>query len=215
MKAVFTAGVLVFAANSGARAQHTAPEDHKAQTPPASQSKALGAFQDMRSRKTMKARAEVAASLHKQLIEAPNDESAELIASALVKIWRHSGSDTADLLLERATMAFQTQNHELATKLLSALTSVAPDFAEGWNQLATVHFLRQDYASAMHELWHVLALEPKHFKAMEGVAIILRETGRKRAALKMIRRVLKIHPRMKSAIQAETELSREVEGQRI
>jgi tetratricopeptide (TPR) repeat protein len=67
----------------------------------------------------------------------------------------------------------------------------------------------------MRELQQVLVLDPKHFKALEGVAIILRETGKNRAALEMLRRVLKIYPRMKSAIQAEAELAREVEGQGI
>ncbi len=235
--AVFVAGVAAFTADGIVRAQPRVPETTKTQlqrlTAPemslrqtgqnflrdfpaaASQSAAPFAPQNKRLRNTVDARAETAALMYKQLAEASSDASAELIAAALEKFWRQSGSDTADLLLERATLAFQTQDQELATKLLSSLTSISPDFAEGWHQLATVHFLRQDYNSAMRELQQVLILDPKHFKALEGVAIILRETGKNRAALEMIRRVLKIYPRMKSAIQAEAELAREVEGQDI
>jgi tetratricopeptide (TPR) repeat protein len=213
--AVFAAGIAALAADGVARAQPSVSGVTNAQAPSIPQSPAPFALQNKRQRMTAKARAEAAASLYKQLAEAPDNASAALIAAALEKFWRLSGSDTADLLLERATLAFQMQDQELATKILSSLTSISPNFAEGWHQLATVHFLRQDYNSAMRELQQVLVLNPKHYKALEGVAIILRETGQNRAALAMIRRVLKIYPRMKSALQAEAELAREVEGQRI
>lgn len=171
------------------------------------------ALQQPSQRMTRKARMEMLAHLYVQLKDAPNEESAELIAGTIEKIWRRSGSDTADLLMERANFALQNQDYELAIKLLTSLTSLAPQYAEGWNQLATVHFLREDYAEAVHELRRVLVLDPRHFKAMEGLAIILRETGKKQAALKAMRQVLSIHPHLKSAKQAVEELSREVEGQ--
>lgn len=153
--------------------------------------------------------------LFTQLKDAPNEESAELVATAIEKVWRRSGSDTADLMMERASLALQAQNFELAIKILGALTKMAPAYAEGWNQLATIHFLRDDYQGAVSELRHVLALEPRHYKALEGLAIILRETGNKKAALKAMRQVLAIYPHMKSAKQAEEELAREVEGQNL
>jgi tetratricopeptide (TPR) repeat protein len=166
-------------------------------------------------RMTLKARAEALNVLFTQLKTAPDEESAEQLASAIEKIWRRSGSDTADLMMERAGVALQEQNYDLAIQILDALTRIAPAYAEGWNQLATVHFLRDDYKGAVRELRHVLALEPRHFKALEGLAIILRETGNKKSALKAMRQVLAIHPQMKSAKQAEEELAREVEGQNL
>jgi len=166
-------------------------------------------------RMTRKARAEALNVLFTQLRAAPNEESAELVAAAIEKIWRRSGSDTADLMMERAGMALQAQNFDLAVKILAALTKVAPAYAEGWNQLATVRFLREDYKGAVRELRQVLALEPRHFKGIEGLAIILRETGDKKAALKAMRQALAIYPHMKSAKQAEEELTREVEGQNL
>jgi Flp pilus assembly protein TadD len=166
-------------------------------------------------RLTKKARADLLARLYGQLKVAPDGQSAVLIAKTIERVWRRSGSDTADLLLERAIFAIQTQDFDLALKLLSALTTMAPNYAEGWNQLATVHFMREDYGNAVHELRRVLALEPHHFKAIEGLAVILRETGHKKAALKAVRHVLSIYPHLKSAKQAEEELAREVEGQEL
>lgn len=162
-----------------------------------------------------KARVQLLASLYDQLKAAESEASSELIVSAIEKVWSHSGSDTANLLMERAGLAIKARNYELATNVLLALTEVEPRYAEGWNQLATIYFLREDYENAMHQLKRVLALEPQHFKAIEGLSIILRETGRKKAALKATRQVLAIYPHLKSAKQAEEELTREVEGQGI
>lgn len=162
-----------------------------------------------------KARVELLASLYDQLKAAESEAGSELLVAAIEKVWSQSGSDTANLLMERAGLAIKARNYELATSLLLALTKVEPRYAEGWNQLATIYFLREDYENAMRQLKRVLALEPHHFKAIEGLSIILRETGRKKAALKATRRVLAIYPHLKSAKQAEDELAREVEGQGI
>jgi tetratricopeptide (TPR) repeat protein len=162
-----------------------------------------------------KARKELLASLYDQLRGSESEAGAELISSAIEKLWTQSGSDTANLLMERAGIALKARNYELATSILLSLTEVEPRYPEGWNQLATIYFLREDYNNAMVQLRRVLALEPNHFKAIEGLGIILRETGRKEAALKVTRRALAINPHLKSAKQAEEELAREVEGQGI
>lgn len=164
-------------------------------------------------RLTRKVREEMLGKLYEQLRAAPDEQTAEVFATAIEKVWRRSGSDTTDLLMERANLALQKQDYDLATNILTALTSLAPQYAEGWNQLATVHFLRDNYTEALAELRHALALDPRHFKAIEGLAIILRESGKKQAALKAMRQVLAIYPHLKSAKQAVDELAREVEGQ--
>lgn len=162
-----------------------------------------------------KAREEVLASLYNQLAKAESEESAEIIAAAIEKLWSQSGSDTADLIMERAGIALKGQNYDLATQLLTALTDIEPRYVAAWSQLATVYFLRDQYAESMHNLRRVLAIDPRHYKAIEGLGIILRETGNKKAALEVTRRARAVYPHLKSAKQAEEELSRELEGQGI
>ena len=72
------------------------------------------------------------------------------------------------------------QEPELALKLLDAVVELAPDYAEGWNRRAYVHYMQSDYERAMGDLRRVLALEPNHFKALDGLAQILREIGEKK-----------------------------------
>ncbi len=193
-------------------AQTTAPSKpgKSAPLPP------LKTLSDSEPEKSLReAQAELLSVLYDQLQKAESEAGAERITSAIEKLWSRSGSDTADLLMERAGIAIKVQNYDLAMKILTALTEVEPRFVAGWNQLATVYFLKDQYVPAMQKLRHVLALDPRHFKAIEGLAIILRETGNKKAALQVTRKALAINPFLKSAKQAEEELAREVEGQGI
>lgn len=164
---------------------------------------------------TRQNRAAFLASLYDQLSQAQSEEAAEVVAKAIERVWRQSGSDTADLLMERAGVAIQAKNFDLALQILAALVEIAPTYAEGWNQLATVYFLQEDYERAMRGLRQVLALEPRHYKAIEGLSLILRELGNKKAALGAARRALNVYPHLKSAQQAQEELMRDVEGQGI
>jgi tetratricopeptide (TPR) repeat protein len=164
---------------------------------------------------TRQSKAAFLTTLYDQLKQAPSEEAAELVSKAIERVWRQSGSDTADLLMERAGIAIQAKNLDLALGILSSLVEIAPEYAEGWNQLATVYFLQEDYERAMRGLRHVLALEPQHYKAIEGLSLILREIGDKQGALRATRRALGVYPRLKSAQQAQEELMRDVEGQGI
>ena len=202
-----------------AKAQDAPSAQPPAVPPPAQPHETTGPETPLQSRKSQRVtrqnRAAFLSSLYDQLKAAPNEEAAGLIAKAIERVWRQSGSDTADLIMERAGIAIQAKNFDLAIQLLSGLVEVAPDYAEGWNQLASVYFMQENYEKAMQGLRRVLAIEPHHYKAIEGLALILREMGDKRAALRATRRALRVYPHLKSAQQAEDELKRDVEGQGI
>ncbi len=153
--------------------------------------------------------------MYERLRAAPDAESAEVVADAIEKLWLRSGSDTVDLLMGRALQLVQEERYDVALKLLDAVVVIDPNYSEGWNQRATVNFLKQDYRSSLDDLRHVLSLDPRHFKAISGLALILQELGDKPAALKAFRKALAVHPYLDGAKQAVRELSREVEGQGI
>ncbi len=154
-------------------------------------------------------------TLYDQLSAAKNAESAQIVVSAIDRLWSQSGSDTTDLIMQRALVALQDRDYDLAVELLESVSEIDPRFAAGWNQLATVYYLQDRYGAAMRGLRQVLAMDPRHFKAIEGLGIILRETGNKEAALKVMRRALEIHPFLETAKKAAEELELEVEGQEI
>jgi tetratricopeptide (TPR) repeat protein len=95
------------------------------------------------------------------------------------------------------------------------LLELQPDFAEGWNRRAYVLYLQNEPQRALGDIRRTLALEPRHLKALEGMAQILRELGEKKAALAAYQNLLKLNPHADGVASAIEELTRDVEGQGI
>jgi tetratricopeptide (TPR) repeat protein len=165
--------------------------------------------------KTPAEREKTLSDLYALLATAEDEDSAKAIADAIERVWVHSGSATIDLLMERSIKAMNEKKVDLALKLLDHVVELAPDFTEGWNRRAYVHFVQNEIERALGDLRRTLALDPHHFKALDGLAQILREIGQKKAALKAFKELLDVHPYWSGAKQAIEELEREVEGQGI
>ncbi|MCB1522456.1 MAG: tetratricopeptide repeat protein [Hyphomicrobiaceae bacterium] len=153
--------------------------------------------------------------LYAHLATAGDPEATMPLVGAIERLWLFSGSDTIDVLMERVLKAVGEQRLDLAEKLSDTIVELEPGFAEGWNRKALVAYLRNDYTGAMDALRRTLALEPNHFKALDGLAQIMRDTGEKKAALKAYRKLLDVHPYWQGANDAVEALTREVEGQGI
>src|SRR5262245_31232502 len=165
--------------------------------------------------KTPAEREKTLSDLYALLATADDEDAAKAITDAIERVWLHSGSATIDVLMERAIKAIAQKNADLALKLLDAVVDLAPDYTEAWNRRAFVHFVRKDTERALGDLRRALALDPNHFKALDGLAQILREIGQKKPALKAFRQLLDIHPYWSGAKEAVDELEREVDGQGI
>ena len=141
--------------------------------------------------------------------ENPNWERAQ---NQILREWAKSGSPAFDLLLSRGERAMEEGDYQAAIEHLTALTDQAPDFAEGWNARATAYYLAGFYGPSIADIQRVLALEPRHFGALDGLGMILQEIGRKEEALKALRASLAIHPHQDSIEQAAEALTRELSG---
>jgi len=160
-------------------------------------------------------RAKVLSNLYAHLATASDKQTANEIANTIESLWFHSGSDTITVLMNRANAALVRRRLDVARQLLDAVVELAPDFAEGWNRRGLVFYLKNDYARSLGDLRRALALEPNHFKALDGLGQVLRAVGQKRGALKAFRRLREVHPFWPSADDTILELGREVEGQGI
>lgn len=159
-------------------------------------------------------RAERLDILFKDLAIAP-DEAQGAIADDILALLADSGSPSANLLLARGRKAMEDKNAGQARAHLSALTRLEPDFAEGWNASATQHYIQGDYARAVSDLKQALRVEPRHFGALAGLAIILERTDREASALAAWREVAAIYPGFKGAKAAIERLSPDIEGRKI
>ncbi len=153
--------------------------------------------------------------LFEKLAEARTPEDAKTIEVAIWNRWNHSGSVSVDLLLDRGLEALSEGDYDRALSFLDEVVDLAPGFAEGWNKRATVYFLLEDYSSALGDIEATLALEPRHFGAIGGLALILEDIGDKEGALDAYRRVLSVYPWLEGAVESESRLTVEIEGRGI
>ncbi len=150
-----------------------------------------------------------------QLATAEDEETAKRHASVIERLWLQSGSDTVGLLLDRAAQAQKKKKPAIALKLLDQVTSLAPDYPEAFNQRAYFHFTEGNYDAAVGDLRRVIALDPNHYKALEGLAQIWRETGNKKGAYGVMKQLMDVYPHASGAKAIFEELKREVDGQGI
>lgn len=153
--------------------------------------------------------------LYAQLAKAPDPARAGALAKAIEQLWLQTESDTIAVLMARSLKAINEKRMELGLRLLDAVVELAPGYAEGWNRRAYIYYLQDRNGSALGDLRRVLALEPKHFRALSGLAQILNDYGQKTNALKAYRELLRIYPHAAGAKEAFEKLSVEVEGQGI
>lgn len=146
---------------------------------------------------------------------APDADSAKAIEDRIWSLWIVSGSDTCNLLMSRAKTAADEKDYDLAIKLLDAVIELKPDYVEGWNRRATIHYLKKDYAHSVADIREVLLREPRHFGALSGLGLILQEIGDDKHALEAYRRVLAIDPHLEHVDDAVKSLSEKVEGRDI
>lgn len=84
-----------------------------------------------------------------------------------------------------------------ALALLDDVVRDAPDYAEGWNQRAFIRFLKRDFDGSLDDIERTLFLEPRHFAALAGKAMILMQQGRVELGQKALRAAIAIHPWLK------------------
>lgn len=154
------------------------------------------------------------ADLYAQLSAADSEENAAKLAGEIERLWRISGSDTVNLLISRAAKVAAEKRPELAEELLDRAVALAPDYTEGFSQRALFHFSQNNPTAAVGDLRRVLALDPNHFKAMEGLIQIWRESNKK-GAYEVAKQLMDVHPFAAGARQAYEELKRDVEGRGI
>lgn len=139
------------------------------------------------------------------------DESRALgLASQINSLWAQSGSATVDLMMQWANAAIIEKKYPVASDFLDEVVALDPDYAEAWNRRATLHFLMKNYARAMYDINRTLALEPRHYGALTGMAAILQERGLKEPALRAYERALAVYPMLRDAQKKAGELTDEL-----
>ncbi len=153
--------------------------------------------------------------LFEALKAAPDADAAKLVESRIWALWLASGSDTADLLMNRVKTATEGKDTKLAVELLDAVVALRPEYVEGWNRRATIHFANKDYGKSLADIRQVLAREPRHFGALTGLGVIMQEFNEDKLALQAFRKALEVNPHLSKVPDFVKTLTEKVEGRDI
>jgi tetratricopeptide (TPR) repeat protein len=151
-------------------------------------------------------------SLFSELKRERDTNQAKRISERIWARWRDSGSATTNLLLQWADKAMVDKKNSLALDLLDQVVVLMPDFAEGWNRRATLHYAMGNHSKSMADINRVLALEPRHFGAMAGMAAILDASGNDALALRAWEQMLEVYPANRQAQTKVGELADKLAG---
>lgn len=143
-----------------------------------------------------------------------NPDTAKAIAGDIRTALSDSGSATVDLLMQRAANAISTSQQAAAFDYLDQVIVLRPDFTEGWNLRATLHFALGNTRKSVSDIRHVLALEPRHLGALSGLAGIMTLEGHDEAALKIWESYLTLYPADRAAQDQARDLLEKMAGSR-
>ncbi len=153
--------------------------------------------------------------LFARLKTASGEAEIEMVEQAIWAIWTRSGDAAVDRLMAQGMRAMANRNFAAGLRAFRDIISRAPGFAEGWNKRATLYYMMGDYARSVADVEKTLALEPRHFGALSGLAMIHLARGDEEAALTAFEKALVIHPHLAGSDTHIRELCEKLRGKRI
>lgn len=126
--------------------------------------------------------------------QSQNETEARQISNDLWEIWATAPDAHAQSLLDEGMTLRRVSDMDGAKAALDALIAYCPDYAEGYNQRAFVHFLQENYDSALNDLEETLLRQPQHIAAIAGKALTLIGLKRDVEAQIVLRQALRMNP---------------------
>ena len=129
-----------------------------------------------------------------RLAQASSNQEAENIRRKIWVQWIYDIPNNFKPKLEIALDKFYNRNLKSAEEVFSELLQERPLYMEGWNKRATIRFMRGNLNGSLSDIDEVLALEPRHFGALSGLAMISVNQKKYNQALSTYRKLKKIDP---------------------
>jgi tetratricopeptide (TPR) repeat protein len=138
-------------------------------------------------------------------------EAAQLEAS-IWQLWMRSENEDTNILMRLGVNAMNSGDYPAALRAFDRMVKDDPNFAEGWNKRATLHYLMDNYDASVADIERTLALEPRHFGALSGLGMINMELNNDKGALRAFEAALKVHPYLRGARHHVEELKKKLLG---
>jgi tetratricopeptide (TPR) repeat protein len=123
-------------------------------------------------------------------------------------IWLRSGNEQIDALMVEGIRLIEVEHYPEAAEIFDQIIAGAPQFAEGYNKRATVHYLMQEFEKSVADIHTTLELNPVHFGALSGMGLCYLGLDEPRQALEWFERAIAVNPNM-ATIQSYIQQIRE------
>jgi tetratricopeptide (TPR) repeat protein len=150
--------------------------------------------------------------LFERLQHTPDPAEARGLEQRIWQVWLEAEDAAVNRLMERGIAALRQQQYPTALQAFDRLVAQAPEFAEGWNKRATVHYLMGNFGASVRDIQRTLALEPRHFGALFGLGLIYNALEQPEAALRSFEATLSLNPHSASTRQMVERLRRQLRG---
>ena len=137
--------------------------------------------------------------LFAQLQSTGDQAEAVAIQESIWGLWFQSEDAAVTRWMRKGNIALNRGRLDEALAAFDQVVREAPEFAEGWNRRATLHYLMGSYAASVRDVERTLALEPRHFGALSGLGLINLRLGHNDQAIKAFREALKVNPHLTGA----------------
>jgi tetratricopeptide (TPR) repeat protein len=132
--------------------------------------------------------------LFAQLRVATSAAEADELSQQIWGYWMNPSDATLADRMATAGAFLSVGDLQSTLGVLDTIVQDYPDYSEGWNQRATVHYMMSDFASSLADIEQVLAYEPRHFGALSGRVLIYLKQGKRADALRDMIAAIAIHP---------------------
>lgn len=139
---------------------------------------------------------------------------AEPIEREIWRIWALPGNATASVPMAQGVLNMKYGELPEARIKFDRVIAIDPDFAEGWNKRATVAYLQGDIETSVRDIKRTLVLEPRHFGALSGLALIYERLGKHEIALDVLLQVKEIYPGMAGIDDRMSALRKSIKDKR-
>lgn len=152
-------------------------------------------------------------SLFERLKTVSQPAEAVSIEQEIWEIWLQPIDPAVNSLMESGISAVGRGDYRAALEAFDQVVEIAPDFAEGWNKRATVHFIVNNLHQSLADISATLELEPRHFGALSGRGLVFFRLRQLEPALLAFEEALEISPKMPGP-RANIRAIRKLLGQR-
>ena len=123
-----------------------------------------------------------------------DEAAARPVEAEIWRIWGETDDPESAALYARGVAAMSRGDGGTARAAFDLLVVREPEFAEAWNKRATLRYLLGDDQGSVADIQRTLALEPRHFGALSGLALIFLRQEQPAQALRSLAAALAVHP---------------------